>query len=213
MVNENSDFALTNKPTENETEYLEADPFNNESIAKIVLYIDWEKKEATIETRYNTGSFSGRVYNGLASEFSLPTSVDAVRFPDFYKEKVLPILQKMNENFDTEWDGSNWKGIFKDNDPELNYFWEIEEVLQDAPEHDKYVYFDVADSFQHNRDIIGILAPQIRFLYVDLSDMENIRKIRAELEDSCVFLETDEEVQKDLIRMKESIIEEIEEEE
>ena len=211
---ENTDFALTNEPTENENEFVEADPYNRETIARIILWVDWESKEATVETKYNTGGTSIRAWNGLASEFSLPVTVDATEFPEYYKEKVQPVLQRLGAVFESFWDGSNWKGRFNFEDDVLEgqYHIGLDEILMDAPKHDRYIYFDVADSFQNYNEIIDFLAPEIDFLTVDLSNMEIVRAIRSDLEGECIFLESDDEIREDLERMQESLIEDAEEE-
>jgi hypothetical protein len=211
---EDNGFELTNEPTENEAEFVESDPYRTEALADIVLYVDWESKEATVDTRYRNGSTSKRVWDKLAYEFTLPANVDAVQFPEFYKEHVQPLLQKMGQNFEIDWNGSNFVGQFTDDDDhELNYMGEIEEVLKGAPEHSRYVYFDVGESFQFYSDIIEMLAPGIDFLTIDLTNMENVKKIREQLEaDDYLYVESDEDVQNDLQRMQKAILEEREEE-
>lgn len=150
MENENTDFELTNENIEKweRAEFWEADPMQNtHNICDIILYVNWEKKTAKVETQMRTNSTPGEVWNGLASEYSIAEDTDFERFPEYYKEKIQPILLKIGEGFESEWDGSNWKGSFGDECEELNE--KVDTLLrEDTPKHDMIYYFSLRDSYE-----------------------------------------------------------------
>ena len=62
---ENTDFALTNKNTEEwtESQFWESDPMqDNQSLCDIILWVNWEKKTVTVETMMNDNSIPGELY-------------------------------------------------------------------------------------------------------------------------------------------------------
>jgi len=184
MVNEsegseNTNFALKNKNVENweKAEFWEIDPMqNNQSLCDIIIYVDWKEQTANVETQMKTNSMNGAVWNGLASEFELPEDTDFVQFPEFYKDEVQPLLQKIGDGFSKEWDGSNWKGRFSDECEELNEI--VDTILREnTPKHDMIYYFSLRDSY----DVGGISQ-----LKNDL-DAEGIDIITANLDDEGVM--------------------------
>ncbi len=216
-----ADFELSNKDTDawTPTQFLEKDPFNTESIAQIVLCVNWEDKTATVETRPDNGSYPMREHNGLDSSYTIPNTTDFSQFPSYFLENIRPFLEAMGRAFETHWNGSDWIGRFdfKEAPEDLGTEEQIcnndlDDLLRDAPQTETLAYFDVGDSFQAYHDIIGILENEgIDFMTADLDDPETVQKIREALEDGVVYIMDNEELAKDLLRMRESIDEEEEE--
>lgn len=87
--------------------------------------------------------------------------------------------------------------------------YEITLQLEGAPEHEKYIFFDVAESFQSYKDIVDMLKyADIDFMTVDLENMGNVRSIREYLSDDVIYIMSDEQFKNDLISMRETIQEE-----
>lgn len=145
-----SDFDLTNENVDSweKAEFWEYDPMLTEhGICSIILYIDWESKKVTVETQMHTNSTSMRVWNGLASDFSLPEDTDFEQFAEFYRDEIQPILQKIGEGFESEWDGSNWKGRFSEEAHSL--LWSLDQKLEESPKHDMCYYLSLRDSYEY----------------------------------------------------------------
>lgn len=219
-----TDFEL-NIPEEIEsTAWIEADPFNNERICRIILHVDWETEEAEIRTEYNTSGMDYRTFMHLASEWSLPDDVDASTFKEYYNYKIKPIVVEMSKKFEVYWNGSNYKGRFTSGDVDedgydlynpLDDEMEIANLLLDVWRHDKYIYFDVAESFQSYVDIIDDLKyDNIDFMNADLENDDVIKQIREALDGGdVVYIMSDEQFANDLKSMRETIIEDMEEQE
>jgi hypothetical protein len=218
MTNENTDFALKNENEEWEkAEFWEADPMQSEpALCDIILYVNWEEKTATVETRMKTNSTNGAVWNGLASEFTIPEDTDFEEFAEHYKENIQPLLQEIGAKFESFWDGSNWKGRFIFENVDAYGEWsKIENVLLDSPKHDKYYYFDVRDSFQSYSDIIDLLGySNINFMDSDLDNDAVLDNIIDALENEDVVYvnHSREDYRTELKLMQETLKEEAEEE-
>jgi hypothetical protein len=181
MENENTDFELTNENIENweKAEFWESDPMqDNSELCSIILYVNWEKKTATVETQMDTNTIDGAVWNGLASEYSIAEDTDFKQFPEFYKEKIQPLLQKIGEGFESEWDGSNWKGKFNDECGELNE--KVDTLLrEDTPKHDMIYYFSLRDSYETggmSQLVDDLKSEGVDILTADLSDKDVMEK-------------------------------------
>ena len=181
MENENNGFELTNKNPENweKAEFWEYDPMKSEpGICDIVLYVNWETKEVTVETQMDSNGVDGDVWHHLASEYSIAEDTDFERFPKFFKENIQPILQKIGESFESYWDGSNWKGRFGDEYEELTE--KIGTLLRGhAPRHYLVYYLSLRDSYEYGgmaqlRD--DLESEGIDILTADLSDSEIMEK-------------------------------------
>lgn len=205
------------------TAWIEQDPFNPEQVCRIILHIDWEVEEAEIRTEYNTTGMDYRTFMHLASEWRLPDDVDASTFKEYYEEKIRPIILRMAKKFEVYWDGSNHRGRFvsgvKDVDgydiyDPLEDEMEINNIILDAWRHDKYVFYDVSESFQAYEDIIDDLKyDNIDFMTVDLDDDATIQKIRNALEEEeIVYVMSDVQFANELKAIREEIIEEREDE-
>ena len=163
-----SNFDLTNKDVEywEKAEFWESDPMQqNQSLCSIILYVDWESEDVTVETQMRTNSTSMRVWNGLAYEYGLPVDTDFKEFHKYYKEHIQPILQEMSKYFESHWDGSNWKGKFKfiefkgdadeyfnyhlNTEKEYEYVQKMEDVLFNVPTHDMMYYFSLRDLYEY----------------------------------------------------------------
>lgn len=177
-------FELSNKDVENwtATQFWEADPMNNNgnALCSICLYVDWEKKEAEVETIMNTNSTPGRIWHGLASRYKLPEDTDFTQFESFYNEDILPIIQKASEGFESEWDGSNYKGRFSEEAHDL--LLDIDEKLHGAPTHDYQYSFDVLGTFGESK---GELVDYLKRDGIDLlkANLDNV-KVLQEIIDS-----------------------------
>lgn len=195
------------------TAWLYPDPFNNEKLCDIYLCVDWEKQEAYVETQYGN-NMDYRTYMHLRSEYRISEMTDASQFKDYYNENIKPLVLEQSEHFDSHWDGHNWKGKYVDttgeeDDEYVGNDYEITLQLEGAPEHDKYIYFDVAESFQSYKDIVDMLKyADIDFITVDLEDVENVKAIREYLSDDVIYIMSDEQFKNDLISMRETIQEE-----
>lgn len=173
-----SNFDLKNEGIENweQAEFWEYDPMLAEhGICSIIMYVDWESHEVTVETQMHTNSTYMRVWNGLASEFSLPEDTDFTQFVEFYKDEIQPLIQKIGEGFESEWDGNNWKGQFSDEANEL--LWNVDQKLEKAPTHNMCYYFSLRDSYEYGG---------IRQLRSDL-EAEGIDLLTADLDNDGVM--------------------------
>lgn len=180
MVNESegteNTFALKNKDVEEweKAQFWEADPMQqSQSLCDIILYVNWEEQTANVETQMNTNSMDGAVWNGLASEFKLPEDTDFEQFPEFFKDEVQPLLQKIGEGFSQEWNGSNWKGTFTNE--VQNIFWELTQLLEGAnvPTHDICYYFSLRDLYNvggSNSIVSDLKAEGINLKTANLDD-------------------------------------------
>lgn len=149
MVNE-MNFELTNKNVEEweRAQFWESDPMQqSQSLCRIILYVYMEEKTANVDTQMKTNSTDGAVWHGLALEFRLPEDTDFTEFPEFFEEEVQPLLQKIGEGFESEWDGSNLKGRFTEEAQES--IWELQQPLEGAnvPTHDMKYYFSLRDLY------------------------------------------------------------------
>ncbi len=179
-----STFDLKNENVENweKAEFWEYDPMLSErGICSIILYVDWESEEVTVETQLHTNGTSDRVWNILASEFSLPEDTDFTEFPAFFEDEIKPILQKIGEGFESEWDGSNWKGEFTDEANQL--LWNLDQKLMEAPKHDMVYYFSLRDLYEYDgisQIKSDLKAEGIDLLTADLND-EGVMSLAVEI--------------------------------
>lgn len=206
-----TDFELNIPDDIKSTAWIEADPFNTESLKSIDLYIDWEKKTAEVVT-YSPGQGQHvREFHSLATGYTLPIDVDASRFKQYYNERIKPLILAASEKFESFWDGSNLKGRFNLKEEDF-YTWDVfgvHHAIENVWKHDKFIFFDVGESFQNYKDIIDVLKyADIDLMTADLADMETIRNIRSYLEDDVLYIMSDEEFQRDIIGIKETIQEE-----
>lgn len=216
MENENTEFELTNKNVDEwtATQFWEADPMQNEqSLSRICLYVDWESKEVEVETVMNTNSTPGRIWHGLASRYDLPEDTDFTRFAEFYNEEIKPILLKASEGFESEWDGSNWKGHFTEEAQEI--LWNLDsEKFWEAPQHEYIYSFDILGAFEGKQHLFEYLENDgIDFLKVDLGNEETLSGIIESIESGdVVILNMDRnDYKKELKWIQEELIEEAEE--
>ena len=177
-----TDFELTNKNVETweKAQFWESDPMqNNQSLCRIILYVNWEKKTVTVETQMKTNSTDGEVWNGLASELKLPEDTDFEEFPKFFNEEVKPLLQKIGSGYESSWNGSNWKGRLTEEAHGIG--WELQQLLDGAnvPTHDMVYYFSLRDSYECGgmaqlKD--NLKSEGVDILTADLSDKEIMEK-------------------------------------
>lgn len=218
---ENTDFALKNKNVEEweQAEFWEADPMQqNKSICDIILYVNWEDKTANVETQMRTNSTDGAVWHGLASEFSLPEDTDFEQFPEFFKDEVQPLLQKIGDGFESFWNGSNWKGQFTEEANET--IWELQQLLEGAnvPTHDLVYYFSLRDLYNvgwsHSIES-DLEAEGINLSTADLND-EGVMSLAVETVtygDGSDFKLIDVDVEDELREIQKELQDEAEEEE
>lgn len=204
-------FELVNEDNENwiDVQFVESDPYKgHESLASIVLLVDWEEQNAIVETEYNTGSTSIKQWHHLHQSFNLPADLDASLFVDYYNEKIKPELQKKGEFFESVWNGSNFVGKFTDETEDsfnnMDFSLKMIDLCNDAPTHDKITYFNIISSFESAEDIIDWVAPAIDFMTADLDNPEVVKKIMDMMSDDCVFLNSDDA--EDLKNIRDEII-------
>ena len=195
-------FELVNKDIEKWTDvwFVESDPYqNNQARSEIVLCVDWEEQSCTVETRERTNSTAMREYHKIDQAFTLPVNVDASAFKEYYDKKIKPLLRVRGERFEIIWDGHNSVGTFTDENEEDEYFRargsnmeadiDISDLCRDAPEHDKFIYFSIGESFSDYEDIIDYAAgADIDFMTCDFSDSNVVQKIIDTFEDDCVYI-------------------------
>jgi len=210
-------FELANSGKEmwTDTQFVESDPYqNNENQSQIVLCVDWEEQYAIVETRMHTNSTPMREFHHLDQCFNLPEMVDASQFVKYYDEKIKPLLKIRGKEFKSYWDGSNIVGQFESDEDDDLLFDETDIIIQDtcdkAPEHEIWVYFSIADSYEYGCD--GIID-QLKYIGIDFmtADLEDASVIEAIMEDltaECVFLNID--AKNELKSIRESIIENME---
>lgn len=198
----NKTFELVNENIKDwiDTQFVEADPYqNNEARSEIVLCVDWEAQSCTVETHDKTNSTPMREYYNLDQIFTLPENVDAAAFKKYYDAKIRPLLQMRGEFFESVWNGNNYIGTFTDEEEEDEYnsscgFYteadvNIMDICKECPEHDKYVYFSIGESFNSYEDIIDIVnGADIDFMTCNLADSKTVSKIMEWLTDECVFI-------------------------
>lgn len=204
-------FELVNKDAESWTkdQFVESDPYRQETRANIVLLVDWEAQDAIVETEYASGSTTMRQWNHLDQTFNLPENLDATLFVDYYNTTIKPLLEARGEYFESYWNGHNIVGRFTDiSEDDANIYRfdsDISEACDNAPEFDEQVYWDIDESFQCTPEIIDFLKPAIDFMSCNLDDDKIVSSIVGELTDNCVFV--DDIDADDLKKMREKIIE------
>lgn len=206
----NNSFDLGDTEEWTAAQFWESDPYNNNgnALARIRLYVDWEKKTAAVETDLNTGSIPGGVFHGLASEFTLPEDTDFTQFPEWYNSEIKPLLLEYVKHFSSEWDGSNFRGYVSEEGKSIR--WDIAYKLGGAPKHDLYYSFDVLGAFEGKQHLKEYLAGNgIDILKADLSDKKTLSKIIEAIEGGEVrVLNMDsEDYKKELLWIQEELLE------
>lgn len=190
MINGNTDFELIGTEDWTATQFWESDPMNNNgnALCGICLYVDWESKEVDVETVMNTNSTPSRIWHGLASRYTIPEDTDFSRFKEFYDKEIKPILQKAYKGFESEWDGSNWKGKFTGEAQEI--LWNLEsDTLHETPTHDYTYSFDVLGAFEGKQHLSEYLENDgIDLLAADLDDESTLSEIIESIESGDVVI-------------------------
>lgn len=211
-------FRLKNEGVENwtPTSLLEQDPMQNgKGVCDIVLEVDFEDRDAIVETHMRSNSGDMRVSNGLKKTFMIPKNVDAEAFPEFFEEKVRPILETLGKKFETEWDGRNYVGRFVfDEDPDVNMetvmglLEDVDNTLKDSPTHSEAIYTEFDGSFGSDNEFLDEMNnADIDFMDLDLDDMDMVKMVRENIED-VVYVMSDEQFQKELKWMQDRLEEE-----
>lgn len=219
MTAENNDFDLINADVENWTaaEFWEADPMqNNQSICDIILYVNWEDKTAKVETQMRTNSTPGEVWNGIAGQFDLLDDTDFTRFPEFFKDEVQPLLQKIGEGFESVWNGSNYKGQFTEDAQEV--LWELQQLLEGAnvPTHAMQYFFSLRDSYEYGgmkqlSDDLERAGIDILTANLDNEDVMSLAVETVTWNDGDEYKLIDVDVEAELKEIQEELLEEAEE--
>lgn len=192
--------------------WMAADPFKTEKVARIILEVDWVEGTAEIISLPHDIGTPFDVWHGMVSHFDLPVDVDATRFPDFYRERIQPILQDMARYHRVEWDGSNWVGRFRfpspDYDPmEDDPEFEVERLIDLAPHHGLPWFFDLHDLYEGDRGLLysDLKDNGIDLLKVDLDAPGVMERIHDMLEDpeEYVLLMDNIDLQEDLENARE----------
>lgn len=217
-----TDFDIEIQDDIESTAWLEPDPFNTNTLCKIVLCIDWEQQRAYIETQYGNNT-DYRTWMHLRSEYRILDQTDASRFKEYYNENIKPLVLDQAEHFESYWDGHNWKGRFMERvgieerdeqgcivDNYVGNDYEITLQLEGAPEHEKYIYTDVAESFADYKDLVDTLKyADMDFMTIDINNITIVRAIREYLSDEVIYIMSDEQFQTDLMYIKETLLEEV----
>jgi hypothetical protein len=83
----------------------------------IWLEIDWENKEITAYTRnFRVGGTPANIWHGRADVYHLPNNTDASRLKGWVESDVIPRIKSLEAAYESYWDGSNWRGRWKDDD-------------------------------------------------------------------------------------------------
>jgi len=180
---------------------IHADPYNNKEIGNIYLCVDWEGKDASLIEMDGNG-IPGDIFHNRKSIYQLPCAVDIEYFKYSVYPRIIPMIEKLSEKYETVWNGSNYVGKFHmDEDTQTEIEGDIMEICQDAPEIDGMVLFDVYDTCSnYDKDIPEFFKDNgYNFLEVDIDSM-NIDEIKEILagEDSVWIGDNDDEIKEDL---------------
>lgn len=145
-------------------------------------------------------------------------NTDFEQFPEFFKDEVQPLLQKIGDGFESFWNGSNWKGQFTEEANET--IWELQQLLEGAnvPTHDLVYYFSLRDLYNigwsHSIES-DLEAEGINLSTADLND-EGVMSLAVETVtygDGSDFKLIDVDVEDELREIQKELQDEAEEEE
>jgi hypothetical protein len=187
---------------------IHEDAYNSNQLGRLVLYVDWQTREASIEEMDHGITFN--VYHGLHSVYNLPSAVDIENFKENVYPRIIPLLEQLANSFEVYWDGNNHRGRF---DATIEDIYSIEGELQeycgDASEFD-IIAFDVGDTcVQPIVDVPEFFENSgYNFIDVDIDKMniEEIKEIMAG--DEGIWLCNDEEIKEGLKELQAEINEE-----
>lgn len=198
MVN----FKLTNVEQDDwfPDEFVRIDTGTEKRLERIVLIVDWAGKGAKIET---VPSYQVSVPNdmyGASKTFQLPFNIDASKFPAYYDENILPILQEMRTGFVGGFVEIYKTGNFDFGEPietkgrrEIKYYAQIQELIWNAPRHDGVYHWSLAEVYPSSSDLfLKLESDGIDLVETPLRTIEKVREIRELLEKDCTFLMDDE---------------------
>jgi len=90
-------------------------PGDCERQKRIYLEIDWSRKKITAYTyNFKIGGTPSRIWHGLADIYQLPCNTDASKIKEWVEQEVIPRIKPLEDAFESYWDGSNWRGKWKD---------------------------------------------------------------------------------------------------
>jgi hypothetical protein len=187
---------------------IHKDAYNSNQLGRLVLYVDWQTREASIEEMDHGITFN--VYHGLHSVYNLPSAVDIDYFKENVYPRIIPLLEQLANSFEVYWDGNNHRGRFNATVEDIYSFeGEIQEYCEDAPEFD-IIAFDVGDTcVQPIVDVPEFFENSgYNFIDVDIDKMniEEIKEIMAG--DEGIWLCNDEEIKEGLKELQAEINEE-----
>jgi hypothetical protein len=89
----------------------------------VFMVIDWCREIVFVELRSLPLENRQREVSGLDWAFELPGPVNALEIRNFIKNRIIPITEKIKNNYDIRWDGTkvvaDW-GIFAEEAAELH---------------------------------------------------------------------------------------------
>lgn len=126
----------------------------------IYMFVDFEYKEITVETRnYGISGTPLRQFNGLFIAIKLPNNVDATKLKNDIEKYYLDKFDKLHKCFYTEYHNGNLKGYFT---PESNDFqWDIIFDIENGVNltlMDNGGLWDIYDYYEYNRPKIAGLS-------------------------------------------------------
>lgn len=137
---------------------------------------------------------------GASKTFQLPYNVDASKFPAYYDEHIMPLLQEMRSHFISGFVEIYKTGNFDFGEPvetkgqkELEYYSQIQELIWDAPRHDGIYHWSLGEVYPSSSDLfLKLESCGIDLVETPLRTIEKVREIRKLLETDCTFLMDDE---------------------
>ena len=186
---------------------IHADPYNNKEIGNIYLCVDWEGKDASLIEMDGNG-IPADIYHHKWSVYQLPGSVDTEYFKKSVYPRIIPLLEKMSEKYETVWNGSNYVGNFDmDMFEQVEVEGDIQEMCQRAPEIDGEIVFDMSDCCENTIvDIPEFFKDSgFNFIEVDIDNM-NIEEIKEILAgEGSVWLCDHESIKEELKEIQEEL--------
>jgi len=115
------------------------------------IEIDWAEQTISADVNGEIGNaVPFKVWHAEVDRFEIPSGLlpaEANRIMD----EVKVLADKFVESFHTEWDGSNFKGCWNEEDPKGELRGLIEKLTDDAP---RVIVWDAEEFYQHTNDAL-----------------------------------------------------------
>ena len=146
---------LTTTEFENRTDLIEANyPGQNPRMMSVYMLVDWDEKTVEVETRnYQIGGTPLNEWLGRIWSFTLPSPVDALEIRDYITEEIIPVLEQVEDKYDTQWDGSNWVPDWGEVEiDDIRY--QVKQLVDGAPTLDEGGLWDAGEWFQNSQPLV-----------------------------------------------------------